>query len=103
MVMAVVDVETFRMNAGRLGDQFVKSYGVRARREAGAMLADIDVEEDIDTLSRGLHRRSQVGDALGMIDKDREAARGIRLDQASHAGTVGPDQVVSEQHVRGAA
>jgi len=64
MIVAVVNVDASDLEAGEAVDRFIKGQCLLAGRNAGAMLADIDIEEDFDLLfgrSHHLGKRLQRG------------------------------------------
>ncbi len=103
VVVAVVDVQAARSQAGQAGDVFVERGGLGAGGNAGAVLAHVEVEQHVHALVRGGQGLRQGGGGRGVVGRDGEAAGGIGAGQPGHAAAVRPDDVVGQQHVGDAA
>ena len=101
--MAVVDVQTAEAQAGQAGDRLVECGGFGTGRDAGAVLAHVQVEQYIHALAFGGHGFRQSLGGAGVVGGHGEATGRVSAGQTSHALAVRPDDVISQQYVRHAA
>ena len=97
--VAVVNVESARPQSRAFGDLSVKPARRVADRKTGALLARIQVQQDLHLLSGLGHRPGQGFYRFGVVGDHHEPDLREPLHEANGPLDVAPHQVVGQQHI----
>ncbi len=98
---AVIGLQAAKAQPRRLGDAFGQGEGRRARLDAAAIAADIDLDKHVDCDAVGDRRLAQRFDMRDIVDADGDAR--LAREGREPGAFARPGDLVADQHVGDAA